>query len=276
MSLIGSAQTSYAAQALQVFANYDQLRLQSYCEGESLHSRIHTLSIGDSHLLRFDDVGYFNRIYAGNEEAADRLDEVERFYRGSPFACELITEDDDAAQEWSSRLRRRRGWSRGKCYTWLTAPTDDMAAPEPPESLVVHEISRRSGARAQTCFLDTYLCAFEAEPSRFPAAIRNMRHLFQHDCLRFLLASHDGFPVGVGMVYSDGEWASFCAGATIPKFRNRGCHHALLEARVRILRAAGCPNVCSWAATGSQSQHHMMQAGLTIAGVTTAWVFRPA
>ncbi len=273
---MSTIETSCAAHALRVFAAYDALRLRSYREAESLQSRIHILAIGNSLLLRFDDVGYFNRIYADQALIGDHLAEVERFYAGCPFDCELIAEDDEAAQEWTDRLRRRRGWVRGKSYTWLAAPAKRLVPPSIPAGIVVREIGRQSGAAEHELFLNTYLTAFEAPSSAFPAAIRNMRHLFQHDSLRFMLASHKGVAVGVGMLYSDGDWTAFCAGATVPVFRNRGCHHALLHARIQSIRVGTCSDVCSWAATGSQSQHHMMQAGLAIAGVATAWVLKAA
>ncbi len=275
MPVIEEPQTTSAAQAIQVFAAYDRLRLESYREGELLHSRIQILQIGKSHLLRFDDVGYFNRIYAADAQVGDCLDEIERFYAGCPFRCELITEDDEAARAWTSRLRRRR-WARGKSYTLLTAPVARLLDTPPPEGIEVREISRHSASDEQEKFLRTYLTAFEAEPSQFPTAIRNMRHLFQHACLRFLLASRNGSAVGVGALYFAGNWAFLSAGATVPAFRNNGCHHALLQARVKLVRAGGYGHVCSWAATGGQSQQNMMQFGLSIAGVTTAWVLQPA
>ncbi len=264
-----------AAHALRVFAAYDSLRLRTYREGESLHSRISILSIGESCLLRFDDVGYFNRIYAADASVIAHIEDVERFYSGSPFDCELITYNDEAAEDWNRVLLRRRGWVCGKSYTWLAAPVERLVEPWPPDYVAVSEIDRNGEAAAHERFLTTYLSAFEADEARFPAAIRNMRHLFRHDSLRFLLASHQGSAVGVGMTYSDGDWTAFCAGATIPAFRNHGCHHALLAARVRLALAGGCRHVCSWAATGSQSQQNMMQAGLAVGGVTHAWVFRP-
>jgi len=263
-------------QPFSVFANYDSLRLQTYREGEGLYSRIRVLSIGGSLALRFDDVGYFNRVYAAGLKIAPYVDDIEEFYSGCPFACNLLTPSDDDSQELLRSLGCRAGWSRGPSYTWLAAPTERLDTMTPPGDIVVIETDRESGAAEQDRFLSTYLRAFEAEESRIPGAMHNMRHLFQHDSLRFLLATDGDTPVGVGMMYTDEDWTFFCAGATVPSFRHRGCHHALLAARVRLARENGRRHVCSWAATGSESQRHMMQAGLEVSGVTTSWVFRQA
>jgi hypothetical protein len=253
--------------ALDIFGRYDSLRLRTYRDGESLHSRIRLQSLGTSSLLRFDDVRYFNRVYARDGSIAGRLAEVEQFYAGCPFPCELITSDGEAAAK-CSRVASSRGWTRGKHYTWLAAPAEQLEVPPASNHFVVRRVHPGEEER----FLATYLSAFEAKREHFPAAIRNMRHLFLHRSLTFLLATCEGLPAGVGMTYSDGDAMAFCAGATIPEFRNQGCHHAMLAARVKLARKSNCSYVYGWAAAEGQSKRNMMQIGMEIAGATSAWL----
>ena len=87
-----------------------------------LRSRIRIEQAFDASLLRFDDVGYFNRVYAHNETVAGHLDQVETFYLDSPFGCELVAASGD--QGPVADACSRRGWLRSRNYAWLHMKTD--------------------------------------------------------------------------------------------------------------------------------------------------------
>jgi hypothetical protein len=245
--------------------------LQTYRDTENLHSRIYIRSLGGATLLRFDDVGYFNRIYTAGDSLSLHLPEAERHYAGCTFACELITPGDDLAEE-TTYACMRRGWSRGKSYSWLAARVEDLEMASVRTAFAVHEVQ----SHEQLDFLAAYLSAFEADRRNFPVAIRNMRHLFQHCSLTFHLATSNDEPVGVGITFADGDAIALCAGATLPKFRNHGCHHALLAARVALARERGYRYIYSWAGKGGQSESNMVHAGLKLVATTTAWRYLPA
>ena len=79
-----------AVEALQHVARYDSMRLETYRQKENLADRICVSSIGSAVALRFDDVGYFNRVYCADRAFFEELPEIEAFYRGGPFGCELV------------------------------------------------------------------------------------------------------------------------------------------------------------------------------------------
>ena len=226
--------------------------------------------MGSATALRYDDVGYFNRVYAPNELADEQVKDIEEFFAGSPFSCVLI----GTPQPWHARKESRwraRGWVPGQPYAWLHAPVDELTGPCASDEFRVtmpqfHE---------RELFLRCYLQAFEAEPEVHAAAIRNMRHLFTWPDLHFLLAWKGDQPAGICMLQQAGEAALFCAGATLPRFRNSGCHAALLAARVRLAQELAAEEVYSWAFEGSQSQKNMASIGLRTCGVTKTWHFPP-
>jgi hypothetical protein len=261
-------ETSPEIRGFQAFAAYDGLRLRTYRERESVHARIRIEQVHGASLHRFDDVGYFNRVYAPTESIAWHLDEVEELYRGSPFGCELVVAhgDDDALP----RACFLRGWSPGNSYAWLHmgAPLADTG-PEYPEISI-----RQPRWDERTAFLEFYLRGFEAPAANFPAAIRNMRHLFDLPELHFLIGSCGGKPAAIGMLCVFGETGLLAAGATLPGQRRHGCHHALLAARIRLARELGCTDIVSYASTGGQSQRNMEQIGLRTVNVTRAWRFQ--
>jgi GNAT superfamily N-acetyltransferase len=271
LAVPGSNGKSSAMMALLLFASYDRLRLQIYREHGPRGERINVASIGSATLLRFDDVGYFNRVYAPDEVVSERLAEVEAFYEGSPFGCELIGPTKGSSSCRIDRECRRHGWVQGGCYAWLAAQRAMITFLERPNCFEI----RPPAETEQELFLLSYLRGFEANPDRFPAAVQNMRHLFKRPDLRFLMAYRAGKPAGVGMLYCLGNVAVLCAGATLPEHRRRGCHAALLEARIRLAAEHGCESIFSWAAAGGQSHANMERAGLRTVGITSAWRLPP-
>jgi len=258
--------------AMELFARYDSLRLRTYQSCEHLDERIGVEAIGSATALRFDDVGYFNRVYAPSAAVSKHVAAIERFYRGCPFACELVGPPLGLSAVVEAECRSR-GWVEGREYAWVGGPVPALST----DILVACGFSIRSpGPEERAAFLSCYLRAFEAEPVRFEAAMRNMRHLFSRPELSFLMAWREGRPAGVGMLYREGRLAILCAGATLPDERRSGCHAALLEARFVLAAELGCNEIYSWALLGGQSHTNMERAGLATLGVTRAWVFNPA
>jgi hypothetical protein len=255
--------------ALQLFAGYDMLRLRTYQEGESLGERIRMRSIGTAHALRFDEVGYFNRVYAPDETVSEQIPEVEKFYRGCTFGCELIGPKIGSADR-IDEVCRTRGWIAGGRYAWLYSRMRDLPVPRVCDDFQIRPLHERE----HTLFLTCYLRGFEAEPDRFPAALRNMRHLFGQPGLQFVMAWKGGVPAGVAMLCRSGNAAVLCAGATLPEYRFQGCHAALLAERIRLATQQDCESIFSWALAGSRSERNMVRAGLQVAGVTSAWRLR--
>ena len=80
---------------------------------------------------------------------------------------------------------------------------------------------------------------------------------------------------GVGMMMRSGTAALLCAGAVLPEFRKKGCHSALLAARIRLAAEYGTEELYSWAILDGQSHANLEKAGLAPVGVTAAWRFVP-
>jgi len=265
---IAPSSTCPSVMALELFAQYDLLRLKTYQNAEHLGERIRTRAFGTATALRFDDVGYFNRVYAPDGSLSQYIHEVEEFYRGCPFPCELVGPRIGLSDE-IDEVCRRRGWVTGGQYAWLYSRTEGLPASDVSNSFQI----RQPEERERTLFLTCYLKAFEAEPHRHAGAIRNMRHLFNQAGLSFLMAWKDGVPAGIAMMYQRGRSAVFCAGATLPEYREQDCHSALLAARIRLAIESECDEIFSWAIAGKQSERNMLRAGLQRAGITSAWRF---
>jgi len=265
-----TVKSSFAIRAFDAAAAYDELRLSTYLAKESVAAKIQIEPEYHGLLLRFSEVGYFNRLYARNEAVADHLDEIEQFYGESPFGCELVTACGN--QQLIAEACTRRGWLPGRYYAWMHMKTGLATLKhEYPEISI-----RQPRPDERTSFLEFYLRGFEAPASNFPAAIRNMRHLFDLPQLHFRIASRKGQDAAIGMLCVQGEAAMLAAGATLPEQRRHGCHHAVLADRIRLAERLGCKDIVSYAYADSQSHLNMESMGLRTVSVAQAWQFKAA
>ena len=246
-----------AARSMSIAATYDELRLTTYASRPDVAARIETRRADHARGLRFDDVGYFNRIYDwGSGAGAEEL--LEMFSGGSvhpAFYLGLVGEPPGSTGSWC----------RGEAYSWLEAPlahcrpvttATPIRTPEPGE----HE-----------AFLQTYLRAFGANVHSFPVAIRNMRLLFDVPQLHFLMATSPEGILSIGMLFKHGDTAMLSAGSTLEAYRGRGCHMALIGARLHLARRLGCRRIASWAVADSESESNMRRQGLELVARTASW-----
>jgi GNAT superfamily N-acetyltransferase len=257
-----------AEASFRLVAEYDTLRLSAYRDKGSRGHLISITSIGSATLLRFEDVGYFNRVYA-DDDIVDRLESIERFFSGSPHNCKLVAPTPSSTGTLA-RTCWSRGWWPDEKYAWL-AGTDLSPGSNGSGSFEI----RPPAEDEQELFLDSYLAGFGADPARRSMAVENMRHLFSVPNLYFLLAFRERRPAGIGMMYRSGLSALLCAGATLPSYRGQGCHEDLLAARIRLARDLGCTQIHSWAVAGGRSQANMERLGLHTVRTTRAWRLPP-
>jgi hypothetical protein len=250
-----AADTSPAIRALHAMGTYDCLRLSTYRDREPAHEKIRIEQKFGALLLRYEDVGYFNRVYAPSEAIAGHLDHVEAFYRDSRFGCELVAAFGDLGP--LADACSRRGWSPSQRYAWVHMKTD---APERGDEYPGISI-RQPLEQERTEFLKFYLRGFGAPEANFSAAIRNMRHLFELPQLHFMIASREGVDAAIGMLCVFGKTALLSAGTTLLEHRKHGCHHAVIAARIRL-------------APEGESHRNMESLGLRTVGVTQAWRFK--
>ena len=158
---------SLAMTALRLSSEYDHLRLRTYQDRGPRGDWIKTASIGSALALRFDDVSYFNRVYAPDSAISERLADIEAFYQGSPFGCELIGPTIGCADNLDQACVDRR-WAPGGRYAWVaersamiaTAHLSDFFEIRPPDD------------SEKELFLLTYLRGFESGSANHAAAVQ--------------------------------------------------------------------------------------------------------
>jgi hypothetical protein len=104
--------------SFRLSAAYDLVRLSLYRDKGARGHLISIASQGSLTLLRYEDVGYFNRVYAPDDDAAGRLESIEGFFSGSTSG-----RDRSAESLPRPRLYQRSGAPRpGGSYRNRTAP----------------------------------------------------------------------------------------------------------------------------------------------------------
>jgi len=93
------------------------------------------------------------------------------------------------------------------------------------------------------------------------------------DGLHCYLARIDGAPAAAAMLAIDDGLAYLANASTLPAFRSRGCHAALLAARLHDAVLLECEMVIALADVASSSHRNMERAGLQTLATVAAWTF---
>lgn len=96
-----------------------------------------------------------------------------------------------------------------------------------------------------------------------------MQGFLRRDDARCFLALADSAAVGGGVVAAYEGVAGLFGASTLPAFRRRGVHSALLVERLRWAQAQGCDMAASIAQPGSLSQHNLERVGFRVAYTRT-------
>ena len=86
------------------------------------------------------------------------------------------------------------------------------------------------------------------------------------------LASIDGHPAGGGGLSIRNGVASFFGDATLPAFRHRGVHAAIIGARIAHAMTSACKLITAGTVPGSSSQRNYQRLGFQIAYTKTTMV----
>jgi hypothetical protein len=121
----------------------------------------------------------------------------------------------------------------------------------------------------------TVTCGFFGRDLVTDDEFRLGRTLFHMPCATPLTAFIDGQTAGAcGLSVRNGV-ASFYGDATLPAFRNRGVHSAMIAARLNLAVSAGCDIATAGTQPGSISQRNYQRLGFEVA-YTKATMVLPA
>src|SRR6185295_12834458 len=133
------------------------------------------------------------------------------------------------------------------------------------------QIERVESAKALESFKTTYVRAWQAEAWLAPTLQLYMDRWLQLPGWTLYLAIQQELPIGVGVLFEDGDVAYLADAATIPASRAHGAQSALIARRIADASRESSRLVFSRAEFGSTSQRNLERAGLRSNYTVTIW-----
>jgi GNAT superfamily N-acetyltransferase len=194
---------------------------------------------------------------AGPVLASD-LDRIEAFYRGRTprirvRLCPL-------AHPSLLHLLGERGYTVQDHMNVFARPMGSLDAE--PSSVPGLSIRVATPEEARLWFESTAVGLDWAEPDG--PTFMTIRSTLKSDT-RLFLAWLDGQSVGGGALEAHEGVASLMAAETLPAYRSRGIHTALVHARLAAAREAGCDLAMVYTRPGAVSQRNVLRAGFQLA-----------
>ncbi|MGM0834609.1 MAG: GNAT family N-acetyltransferase [Bacillota bacterium] len=208
----------------------------------------------------------FNTVKGLNSEDEGYLDEILDFYRQKEIPVRFELTPAHASTELLHKLHRL-GFYQSDFHTTLYMHISEVSTPAA-ELLSIRKMEKHE----VSTYADIYVQGFQMPAFLKDGVAQNNEVLFEHDQWTFYLASIDGEPAGIGVVFIKDHIATLAAAATLPYFRNRGIQRALLQHRIFQAYREECSLMVGQAKFGSVSQNNMERAGLRIAYTKGIWV----
>jgi hypothetical protein len=211
--------------------------------------------------------GWWNRVVGFTGETVPLLDEIMAFFR--PFRRSFYLDmGPTVLTEELARLLVERGLCPAPNGTFLYGLPRTDALHRLSERVVVQETRD-----VEQC-LDLWVDGFAFPPGEMKDTFKALRKgSFMLPESHLYIASLDGTPAAMAMLCIKDGLGHLSTGATLPAWRNQGCHHALIARRIADAALAGCELITGdTGSIGSKSQNHMEQVGLQIAFTRWTWV----
>jgi GNAT superfamily N-acetyltransferase len=195
--------------------------------------------------------------------SASDVEQVEEFYRSrqAPAQIDLCPLADASLKT----LLNERGYHlHDFANVWvqpLAGFDDDKAAGATPDGVSVRE----TVAADSDDWIRAVSGGFAEREDLLPAELEIATVFFHESETRCFLSLVDGRPAGGGALFIHKGVAAFFSGSTLPAARGRGAQTALLQARLRAAREAGCDLALVKTAPGSASQRNVQRAGFRLA-----------
>lgn len=208
----------------------------------------------------------FNTVKGLNSGDEGYVDEILDFYRQKEIPVRFDLSPAHASAELLHQLHRS-GYYQSDFHTALYMPVSELSAPVD-DSLTIRKLEKHEAST----YADIYVQGFQMPSFLKDGVAQNNEVLFDLDQWTFYLASVDGEPAGIGVLFIKDHIASLAAAATLPSFRNRGIQRALLHQRIFQAYKEKCTLVVGQAKFGSVSQNNMERTGMRIAYTKAIWM----
>lgn len=228
---------------------------------------VHQLVKGITHAFAVKHIPgpAFNTVRGLNEQDLLHIEEIFRFYEDLSinFRVEIAPPN---SSELLFRKLAELGLYQSGFHASFIGEIKDLKRRIPP-SLEIRSLKKDEF----DLFASIYVAAFGLPAFIQDGIKQNNEVLFEVPGWEFYVAYKQEVPVGIAVLYVQGELATLAAAATLPSYRNMGVQSELLQKRIEIAIEKGARYITSEAAYGSGSHRNMKRAGLKLAYTKAIW-----
>lgn len=121
-------------------------------------------------------------------------------------------------------------------------------------------------------FLNIYQAGFELPRLHEAEKEAILSWLTRAKSSLYLCIAHiDDLPAGVGVLYTENGIGLLADATTLPEFRGKGCHTAMIQHRIAQAEKQNCDLLTSFVEFGSTSHLNLEKAGLRVAYTKAMW-----
>ncbi|HEY0405007.1 MAG TPA: GNAT family N-acetyltransferase [Pyrinomonadaceae bacterium] len=260
---------------MMLFADFQLARRLELHEGYGIaHSTPTRVELQPESDPTFEMVAGAYAIFAGRDSPISRavglgmsgavsasdVERVEEFYRSrqAPAQIDLCPLADASLK----LLLNERGYQlHDFANVWVQPLACDEAMSATPDGVSIRE----TVAADADDWIRVVSGGFAEREDLLAAELEIATSLFHGPGTRCFLSLVDGQPAGGGALFIHEGVAAFFSGSTLPAARGRGAQTALLQARLRAAREAGCDLALIKTSPGSASQRNVQRAGFHLA-----------
>lgn len=197
--------------------------------------------------------------------SVDELDDLEHFYRvrNAPVVIDLCPHAHPSLRDLLSE-RHYRIIEFVNVMVWSGDPAGS------PESSPIEV--RPTQPYHDELYVKTVIGGFFSRDTLTPEEFQLGTTLFHMPCAAGYLAWIDGQAVGGGSMSVRNKVACLFGDATVPAFRGRGIHLAVIRERIRCALESGCDLIAAGTLPGSGSQRNYERSGFQVAYTKTTMV----
>ena len=245
-----------------IIAGYAESRVRIIADrpGNPLDAQIRRC--GDAVALRVPVFGehFFNRACGFDDENLEAARDAMAWYaeKNIPAQFEVLP---GAPSERLMALLAEHGYRQIRFHATFAGPADLPTAPSPGV-----EVRRVETDEDLAAFSDAYHLGWANTGPRVP-----MKPWLAAPGWRLYLGLCDAEPAGAAILYLRNGAGYLADSAVDPRWRRRGVHRALLDARCTDAAAAGCKEIFSGAEYLSASNRNMLRKGLSLLLTKALW-----
>ena len=250
--------------------DYSLSRLEGMqqAEGNPLEIEINRYGNVNAFLIRhWPNFWYGNKVLGLEPSSEIYLDEIVDLFARNKLSFRFEIMPGNLNSSLASRLHKLRFCQMGFNTAVYSQPS--LAEKTPPNKQVeVREVQ----SNEIDVFLDLYQDGFDLPRLSNKEKDAVLSWLQSAKSSLYLCIAHiDDTPAGVGILYMENGIGLLADAATLPEFRGKGCHTAMIHDRIAQAEKQNCDLLTSFVEFGSTSHLNLERAGLRVAYTKSMW-----